>query len=211
MKINKYWSKTKRTYTRKNKFNKTYRGGKTLHTKETEKAFGKFLIALIVFAYCSAGAYSLASNTRTITIQGGGAVSPETAKQALREGVVGADNSPTTAPVDYSGIPYIEKDKGTVEERIKKAFPEDPNTALAIAKCESMLDKNAIGDTHTKYCSVGIMQIRTLPKRMAYYGLTIEKLKDVNTNLEMARKIKDRRGNWGAWSCFTSGEYKKHL
>ena len=75
----------------------------------THYKFGKFLIMLVVFIYLLAGAYSLASNTRTITIKGGGAVSQETTKQALQETVVGVSNSPTIDPVNYTGIPYMSK------------------------------------------------------------------------------------------------------
>jgi len=98
----------------------------------------------------------------------------------------------------------------SVEEQIRRMFPEDPNTAVAIAKCESGLNPDVIGDGHTAYVSVGLMQIRTLPTRMDYYNLTVNKLKDPVVNLLMARIIYDRSG-WQPWSCYTKGYYNKYL
>ena len=211
MKINKYWiKKTKKNYSRKRNYNLTYRGGKTKARKATEKQIERVLIYLVVFAYLSVGIISLASGTRTIKIIGGSNGEVAQAGSLVAPTLAGGLHPLSAGEIDYENISYMTK-KGTVEERIAKAFPEDPKTALAIAKCESQLDKTAIGDTHTAYCSVGLFQIRTLPERMRYYGLTIESLKDIETNLDMARKIKDRRGGWYAWSCWTSGKYKKYL
>ncbi|HHH12541.1 MAG TPA: hypothetical protein ENJ77_01545, partial [Candidatus Moranbacteria bacterium] len=83
---------------------------------------------------------------------------------------------------------------------IRETFPEDPDTAVAIAHCESRLDPTQVGDKHTEYYSYGVFQIRLLPGRVKYAGLTAKKLLDPRENIAYARKIYDRFG-WKPWTC----------
>lgn len=93
----------------------------------------------------------------------------------------------------------------TIEDRIKRIFPEDWRLATAIFKAESGLNPQAVGDTNTPYHSIGIAQIRMLPSR----GLDKEQLKDPEYNLRYARMLKDA-GGWSHWSCWKSGAYLKY-
>lgn len=102
-----------------------------------------------------------------------------------------------------------------IKEIIRQEFPEAPNTAVAIAKCESGLDPD-IQSHHTlsygREQSFGIFQIhakdhdRTAKK----LGLTNYKT-DVRDNVQMARYLYEKRGNFKDWTCYNSGEYKKYL
>jgi len=73
----KFPTKTKRNYNRKNQFNKTYRKGKTKRTKATELTIRNFLITGTIAMYLFAGAYHIATATRTITIENNGGAMEE--------------------------------------------------------------------------------------------------------------------------------------
>ena len=94
----------------------------------------------------------------------------------------------------------------SVEDKIKRIFPEDWELATAIFKAESGLRADAKGDTNTAYPSIGIAQIRMLPER----GLNENDLYDVEYNLQYARHLKDIHG-WTPWSAYVSGAYKKFI
>jgi len=98
-----------------------------------------------------------------------------------------------------------------LEEKIRAAFPEDPDTAVAIAKAESRLNPDVVGDENMIWddgrngMSCGIFQIRVFPNRPA-----CEKLLDEDFNIEYARELYERSG-WLPWSTFKSGRYKNFL
>lgn len=93
-----------------------------------------------------------------------------------------------------------------VEVKIREAFPEDPDTAVAIAKCESQLDPTRIGDTHMTFPSVGLFQIN-----QTWHKYDTKTLQNADENIRIAKEIKDRWGNWNAWSCYKFGFYQKYL
>lgn len=93
-----------------------------------------------------------------------------------------------------------------VEAKIRKAFPGEENIAVAIAKCESQLDPMRIGDTHMKYPSIGLYQIN-----QTWHKYPTEILQNADENIRIAKEIKERWGNWNAWSCYKFGYYEKHL
>ena len=103
----------------------------------------------------------------------------------------------------------------SIEAKILKAF-EDTNAgdvAVAIAKSESGLNPNAVGDIPLEYeyegrtigHSCGIFQIRVLPSRP-----NCEELKDIDTNIRFARKLYDSSG-FQPWSNFKNGRFQKFL
>ena len=101
----------------------------------------------------------------------------------------------------------------TIEDKIKKAFGKDWKVALAIAKAESGLDTNAVGDKHIEFVkngkvyghSCGIFQIRVLEGRP-----DCESLQDVDKNIEFAKKLHKERG-FTPWSVFNNKKYLKYL
>ena len=94
-----------------------------------------------------------------------------------------------------------------IEQLIVEYFPEDPQTALAVAKAESELYPRASnwGDSHRGcYGSFGIFQIGCI------HGSSVEDLYDVEYNIKKARQIYNDRG-WTAWGAYTDGRYKQYL
>ena len=95
---------------------------------------------------------------------------------------------------------------GDIAEKIRKAFPEDPDTAVAIAMCESRLDPTREGDTDMEKHSWGLFQIN-----QTWHKFDTETLTNPDENIRIAKEIKDRWGNWNAWSCYKQGYYKKFI
>ena len=86
-------------------------------------------------------------------------------------------------------------------EEIKTTFPEEPELAVLIAKCESGLNPNAINDRNTnKTIDRGIMQINSVHDTTGY------DLFDVQDNLAFARKLYDE-SKWLPWVCWTKKLY----
>ncbi len=113
---------------------------------------------------------------------------------------------PNGVAVEGDSPPYE-----TVEDKIRAAFPEDPDTAVAVAKAESRLNPEVVGDKHLAWgdgkngMSCGIFQIRVFPKRP-----DCKELLDEDFNIEYARQLYKNSG-WSPWSTFKSGRYKKFL
>ena len=104
----------------------------------------------------------------------------------------------------------------TIEDYIRKVFGEDAEDALKIATCESGLKQETVGDTNIMLYdskwdemvgdSIGIFQVRTGGtgwNRARANGFTAEefrtKLKDFTYNVDYAKTIFDRAGNWSPW------------
>jgi len=105
--------------------------------------------------------------------------------------------------------------KEGIERLIRETFPEAPNTAVAIAKCESGLSKD-IQSHHTlsygREESYGVFQIHSKDHDRTAKKLGLEDYRtDVEDNVKMARYLYDSRGNFKDWTCYNSGEYKKFL
>lgn len=83
----------------------------------------------------------------------------------------------------------------TVEDKIRATFPEDPDTAVAIAKCESTMNPKAFNGKNTNGSwDAGLFQINSVHK------YSKEHLFDVDNNLRAARKLYERQG-WNPWVC----------
>ena len=99
---------------------------------------------------------------------------------------------------------------------IVEVFGDDADDAIKIADCESGLNPNQIGDQHLmsfdekwqemKGDSIGIFQIRTGGEdfnRARANGMSTDefrdKLKDFKYNIDYAKTIYDRAGNWSPW------------
>lgn len=89
----------------------------------------------------------------------------------------------------------------TIEEKIRDTFPEAPNTAVAIAKCESGLNPNAINNRNKNGTTDGgLMQINSIhDKYLDELGL--DKF-DVDDNLKFARLLYEERG-FAPWVCYS--------
>lgn len=94
----------------------------------------------------------------------------------------------------------------SIEDKIRETFPEEPETAIAVAMCESRMDNSRIGDTHLPEPSYGIFQIN----RHYNPKYSVEELSTVEGNIKSAREIYDK-GGWNRWSCYRFDYYKKYL
>ena len=100
------------------------------------------------------------------------------------------------------------------EKLIKEVFGDQADVAIAIAKAESGLNPEAVGDLHITFekdgklmgMSCGTFQIRVLEGRP-----DCETLKDLRKNVEYAKRIYEARGDFTAWSTYNNGAYKKYL
>ncbi len=100
------------------------------------------------------------------------------------------------------------------EERIIKeiqnTFPEAPELAVSIARCESGLDIRVQSNHVLEYgreLSFGLMQIHAKVWDETAKELGYEDYKtDPKDNLKMARFIYEHYGNnFNAWTCYTKG------
>jgi hypothetical protein len=100
----------------------------------------------------------------------------------------------------------------TLEEQILETFNGD-QTAVAIAKAESGMRADAVGDGHLTFwkngkemgMSCGVFQVRVLEGRP-----DCETLKDSKENIKYAKQIYDRVG-WSAWSAYKNGKYLSYM
>lgn len=88
-------------------------------------------------------------------------------------------------------IELIPEEK-SIEQKIRDTFPEDPDRAVKIAKCESGLNPKAVSPTNDH----GLMQINKSAHKVE------GDIYDVDTNLQFARKLYDESG-WKPWVCNT--------
>lgn len=109
----------------------------------------------------------------------------------------------------------IDWTKERIEEEIRTVFHEEPNTAVAIAKCESGLKADIQSHHILSYGreqSFGVFQIHAKDHEGTAKRLGLEDYRtDVKDNVQMARFLYDNRGNFNDWTCFKSGEYKRYL
>jgi hypothetical protein len=96
-------------------------------------------------------------------------------------------------------------DSSSVTELICNVFGKNCKIALAIAKAESGLRCDAIGDGSLNPKSYGLFQIRAFWNRPPP-----EKLLDCYENIKYAHEIFNYSG-WSPWSAYTNGSYKNHL
>jgi hypothetical protein len=95
----------------------------------------------------------------------------------------------------------------SIIKKIKNTFPEDPETAVKIARCESGLKMIQSNHLHNgvQEPSYGIFQIHKpswerKAKELGYWNYQT----DVEENIKMARYIYDNAGKtWKDWSCYT--------
>lgn len=99
-------------------------------------------------------------------------------------------------------------------KEIRETFPETPNTAVAVAKCESGL-KVEIQSGHVlsygQEQSFGLFQIHKPDWHQTAINLGFEDYAtNPKHNIALARHIYQVRG-WGAWTCYTKGLHTRHL
>jgi hypothetical protein len=108
-------------------------------------------------------------------------------------------------------------EKQQIMSYIVEVFGDDAMQALKIAECESRFNPKQIGDEHLMSInnqtgeligdSIGIFQVRTGDtnwNRAKANGMSVEefrtKLKDFHYNIDYAKTIYDRAGDWSPWN-----------
>lgn len=110
---------------------------------------------------------------------------------------------PTTSPTPRVTVSAPDPEAGRpvgVEALIRATWPEDPDRAVRIAKCESGGRVDAVGPGD----HLGLMQIawRVWAKEAAKMGYSRADLLTAGPNLALARRIYDRAGgSFKPWSC----------
>ena len=120
--------------------------------------------------------------------------------------VVMAEEPPAPVIESVEVIIEVEYDAAGIERLIRETFPEDPHTAVAIAKAESGLVSEAYNPEAHIGCngSIGIFQIACV------HTSNKESLKEVEVNIKKAREIYLKQG-WSPWGAYTNGSYRKYL
>ena len=108
-------------------------------------------------------------------------------------------------PKEVELIVVVDWTPARVAQEVRTTFPEAPELAVAVAKCESGLKPHAQGPTS----DYGVMQIHAPSWDKKAKQLGYENYKtDVKDNLAMARYIFDGAGGqFTDWVCYTKGMY----
>ena len=101
---------------------------------------------------------------------------------------------------DRDGVAVVE----TIEEKIAKAFPENPEMMIAIAKAESGMNPKAMHTNTNGSIDIGLFQINSV------HGHDQLSLIDVDKNIEVAREVYEKQG-LTAWSVVNNGAVNKFL
>jgi soluble lytic murein transglycosylase-like protein len=122
-------------------------------------------------------------------------------KKDFKEDAAAVKASADVSPSEGEGEKSNLLPSWKIEKKIRQKFPEDPDTAVAIAKAESRLNPYTIGDKHMSKPSIGLFQISQI-----YHDYPTEELMDIDRNIQIAKKIYDE-GGWSRWTTYRTGEY----
>jgi len=99
--------------------------------------------------------------------------------------------APAAAPAPASG--------DAVLDAINQYFGDVYDQAVAVARCESGLDPNAVSSGGYNW---GLFQINVVHKsRVEAMGYSWDQILDPYVNAAVARSIYDDAGGWGPWGC----------
>ena len=104
----------------------------------------------------------------------------------------------------FQRVPVVEAKELTIEEKIARTFPENPEVMIAVAHAESNMNPLATNRNTNGSRDIGLFQINSV------HGNDDLEMFDVDKNLVAARKIYDKQGI-SAWYGFLNGGYKKFM
>ena len=118
------------------------------------------------------------------------------------------DNGPIVieqrAEAKFEAIQDVPVKEITIEEKIAKAFPENPAVMIAVAKAESNLNPLATNRNTNGSRDIGLFMINSV------HGYDDLEMFDVDKNLAAAKKIYDKQGIT-AWAVVNNGSYLKYV
>jgi len=88
-----------------------------------------------------------------------------------------------------------------IKRLIRETFPEDAETALKIAACESGYNPEAYNPTNNSH-DRGIFQISDKYHKKTWTEMGYTDMHDVKQNIEYARVLYEESG-WNHWVCYT--------
>ena len=109
--------------------------------------------------------------------------------------VVSSLKVPSQQPVYQAPQTSTNYSSGDVNNTICAYFGNECSYAIAIARCESSLNTNAVNWNDRPYPSFGLFQIMGFPERGSHAQLL-----SLDYNVRMAKQIRNSAG-WGAWVC----------
>lgn len=114
------------------------------------------------------------------------------------EADTGEGHSAASAPVERWEAP-VHLAGPSLEELVRQAFPEDPDTAVRIVTCESQWNPQARSRTGDS----GLFQINDIHRGPSGHaaGMSVEDLFDPMVNIRVARALYEESG-WYPWVCF---------
>lgn len=145
--------------------------------------FKRIAVAVLIVEYLLAGGYYFMEKNGWLDF-----LHPKTVVIEVARAAEIKDETVKTAKVE-------EKKPFSIEEEIKKAFPENPDTMLAIAKAESRLNPKAHNDNSNGTIDTGIFQINSV------HGYGEQWLQDPANNIKAARAIYEKQG-LKAWATY---------
>lgn len=110
---------------------------------------------------------------------------------------------PPRAPRPTTTVPEspvaTQAPSGPVEQIIAAWFPENPEKAIQVARCESGLNPGAVSSGGGNH---GLFQINNVHRGTfeAVTGQPWDAVYDANTNAKFARHLYNSSG-WGPWAC----------
>ena len=106
---------------------------------------------------------------------------------------------PAPAPQPVAAPTPAPAPAGSVEDAIATSFGDVYDQAIAVARCESGLDPNAVSRGGGNW---GLFQINVVHKsRVEAMGYSWDQILDPYVNAAVARSIYDDAGGWGPWGC----------
>lgn len=94
---------------------------------------------------------------------------------------------------------------------ISSSFPEDPDTAYAVARAESGLRCEAVNNNKGGSQDRGLYQINSIHiSRIERMGFTWDDMFDCEKNIQVARAIQQEQG-WSPWVAYWAGSYKSFM
>ncbi|MDW7730778.1 MAG: transglycosylase SLT domain-containing protein [Bacillota bacterium] len=99
----------------------------------------------------------------------------------------------------------VEAEQSPYETVICEVFKNECDIAVAVAKAESNLNPEVIGDRHLAKPSIGLFQINQI-----WHDYSTEDLMNPEFNIKIAKQIRDS-GGWERWTTYRTGAYLNFL
>ena len=118
----------------------------------------------------------------------------------------------SSTPQEVRIVVEVDWTRERIEQEIRNVFPEDPDTAVRIAKCESGLVADIQSRHQLSYGreeSFGIFQIHAKDHQVTAEQLGLDNYKtDPGENIALARHLYDdskiiKGDGWLPWTCYT--------